>query len=238
MKILIVIPARNEERVIKTSLRKLTDFCRNNLNDDWQIVVSDNNSSDRTGGLVKEAIKEEGRIVHYPLTKKGKGLAVISAWQKFSADIYCFMDADLATDLEALPKIINAIKEEGYGLAVGSRFAKGSLVKRSLLRKVFSLGYRLIIKLFLGLSIKDAPCGFKAISQEVKDKVLPQIKDDQFFFDTELLVLAEKEGYKIKEIPVIWQEIKPAGRTSQVKVMSLAKEYFKQILKLKKRLKG
>ncbi|MFH1173416.1 MAG: glycosyltransferase [bacterium] len=237
MKILIAIPAYNEEKIIEASLKQLADFCRANLSDDWQIVVADNKPVDRTGELVKEIAKNNFRIIYYPVAQKGKGLAIRSAWQKFPADIYCFMDADLSTDLSALPELINAIKEGHYDLAVGSRFVKGAIVKRTILRKIFSRGYRLVIRCLLSLKVKDAPCGFKAISQIAKEKLLPQVKNNQWFFDTELLVLAQYQGFKIKEIPVIWREIKPAGRTSQVRIFSLTKNYLREVYQLRKRLK-
>jgi hypothetical protein len=147
------------------------------------------------------------------------------------------MDADLATNLNDLPRLISAIAKEGYDVAYGSRFAKGAKVERSLLRKIFSFSYRLIAKLLLNLKISDLPCGFKAINKKVRDELLSKIKSQAWFFDSELLILAEKLGYKIAEIPVNWREPKELGRSSQVKIISLSLDYFKKILAIKKRLK-
>ena len=235
MKILIVIPAYNEEKILRENILEVFNFCRANLKIDWQIVIADNNSSDRTSLIGRGLVGQYPKVDYLLVEKQGKGAAIRAGWQNFSADIYSFMDADLATDLSALPRLIEAISQ-GYDLVIGSRFHPRSEIKRSLTRKIFSSGYRLILKIFLKTKIKDAPCGFKAINSKIKANILPQVENNQWFFDSELVILAERSGYKIKEIPVIWNDPRKETDKSRVSPISLSLAYFKQVLVLRKRL--
>jgi len=235
MKILIVLPAYNEELILEKSVLKLLAFCRQNLKIDWQIIIADNNSKDKTAVIAKDLAAKFSAVRYLFVSQKGKGIAIKTAWQQYIADIYCFMDADLATDLLALPQLISGIKE-GNDLVIGSRFHSQSKVSRSLARKLTSQAYRLILKIILGLKINDAPCGFKAINQKTKEEILNSVKSQEWFFDSELVILAEKTGYKIKEIPVSWYDPREGQDKSRVKALSLGWEYFRQVLALRKRI--
>ena len=236
-KILIVIPAHNEEALVRQTAMTLHDFCGKNLqNYDWRVVIADNNSADRTAEIVKKLEKEsDGKIIYKFIPQKGKGLAIRESWKSFDADIYIFMDADLATDLSALPLLIKSIGD-GYDLVIGSRFAKGSSAKRSLVRKITSKIFSLITRLMFGLKIKDYPCGFKGANKNVIKNILPDVKNDQFFFDTELVIRSAKNGLKIKEVPVIWQDRDRNKSKSKVNILKVAKEYLRELLKLRKEL--
>jgi hypothetical protein len=144
------------------------------------------------------------------------------------------MDVDLSTDLKALPRMVAAIADDGYDVAIGSRLTKGSeVVDRTLKREITSRGYNFLIHLFFPLTKwKDAQCGFKAISRRTAEKVLPLVKDNAWFLDTELLLLAGKAGYDIKEIPVHWED----DPDTRVKIVSTAWEDVKGLLRL--RFKG
>jgi glycosyltransferase involved in cell wall biosynthesis len=235
MKILIVIPVLNEEKILKENVLKIFNFCQKNLTINWQIVIVDNRSTDQTVVIAKDLGRRYQQIEYLYVDKVGKGVAIRTGWQKYSADIYCFMDADLATDLSALVTLISSFKE-GYDMVIGSRFLAQSQVSRSLIRKMFSFGYHLVARILLNLKIKDLPCGFKAINSRIKENVLPKVKDEAWFFDSELVIVAEKQGYRIKEIPIIWQEPRKGRGESRVKTLSLSLAYFKQLLALKKRL--
>lgn len=233
----IVIPAYNEEMIISQNIMTLLDFCERNLqNYDWRIIVADNNSTDGTAEIAKKLESESaGKIIYKFITQKGKGLAIRESWKSFDADIYIFMDADLATDLSALPSLIKSI-ESGNDLVIGSRFAKGSYAKRPLFRKITSKVFSLLTRLMFGLKIKDYPCGFKGANKNVIKNVLPEVKNDQFFFDTELVIRSAKKGLKIKEIPVSWQDRDRSKSKSRVSILKVTKEYLRELLKLKKEL--
>lgn len=230
MKLLIVIPSLNEQEVLEKNVLILQKYLLDNLRGyDWRIVIADNNSTDDTAKIGKNLEIQYSRVFYFRLAKTGKGLAVLTVWQKFESDIYVFMDADLATDLSALKPLVEGVAINGNDIAVGSRYIKGARVKRSFARKAFSLGYRLVLKIFFQLPVKDAPQGFKAVNQRVVKEVIPKVKNRKWFFDTEMLVIAHKKKYKIVEIPVKWDE---QGRESRVEVFSLSWSYFKEVVKL------
>lgn len=235
MMVVIVLPVYNEEKILKNNVEQIFDFCKNNLNDDWQILIVDNLSTDKTGAIVKELAQANQLIKYLYINKKGKGAAIKAGWESIDADIYVFMDVDLATDLSALPHLISEIKN-GYDLVVGSRYQNGSLVKRSLFRRIFSFGYKKILGLIVNIKIKDAPCGFKAINSKIKASILPQIKNQEWFFDSELVILADKAGYKIKEIPVIWQDRREGKDKSRVNPFAVGWDYLKEVIKIRIRL--
>ncbi len=236
MKILIALPAYNEESILEKSVLKLLVFCQQNLRDDWQIIIADNNSEDGTAMIAKNLATKFSAVKYLFVSQKGKGIAIKTAWQQETADVYCFMDADLATDLAALPQLISGIGE-GNDLVIGSRFHPKSKVTRSPGRKLTSQAYRLILKIILSLKINDAPCGFKAVNQKVKENLLDLIKNQEWFFDSELVVLAEKKGYKIKEIPISWQDPREGTDKSRVNILTLSWDYFKEVLALRKRIR-
>ncbi|MBI5071925.1 glycosyltransferase [Candidatus Falkowbacteria bacterium] len=234
MKILIAIPVYNEEAILAENVTKLYDFLKKNIADDWQIIIADNNSTDRTSDIGKDLEKNIGEIKYLHIPQKGKGRAIRAAWESNDAEVYVFMDADLATDLSALPALVAAVGRENYDLAAGARFHKDSKVNRSTLRKLISRIYRFILRMILGLKTKDAPCGFKAVNRAIVQNIIPQIKNNEWFFDTELVILAEKNNYRIKEIPVIWTEHKKIGRKSRVSFIKVSLGYLKEIWRLKK----
>src|SRR3989344_384938 len=236
-KILIVIPVYNEEVIVNQNMKTLLNFCEKNLEDyDWRVVIADNNSTDRTAEIARRLEKESsGKIIYKFIPQKGKGLAIRESWKSFDADIYIFMDADLATDLSALPLLIKSIGD-GYDLVIGSRFIKGSSVKRPMARKMISKVFSLITRFMFGLKIKDYPCGFKAVNKNVIKNILPQVKNNVWFFDTELVIRSAKKEMKIKEIPIIWQDRDRNKSKSRVSIIKVTKEYLRELLKLRKEL--
>ncbi len=234
MKISIAIPAYNEESILAENVKKIYDFSKSSLSGDWKIIIADNNSSDRTGEIGRSLERDFENIKYLHIPQKGKGRAIRSAWENDNADIYVFMDADLATDISALPQLISTVGTENYDLAIGSRFHKNSKVKRSILRKFISRAYRFLLRLLLKSKIKDAPCGFKAANKKTVETILPKVKNNEWFFDTEMLILAEKQNYLIKEIPVIWTEHKKIGRKSRVNFIKVSLGYLREIWRLKK----
>jgi len=238
MKILIVLPAYNEEKIIRKNIILLYSYMEKSFSAyDWRVVISDNNSKDATKDIVLDEARTRARLKYFFVAEKGKGIAIRRAWEAYDADIYCFMDADLSTDLEALPRLIGAIEKDGYDISCGSRTHKDSRVERSGMRKFVSFGYRIMLRFVFHLSISDVPCGFKAINNNIKDHILPKVQSNEWFFDSELIILSEKSGYKIQEIPVHWSGQEEAGRASKVNIFSLSFEYIKKVLELRQRLK-
>lgn len=229
----IVIPVYNEQSILVGTVRTVYGFIQKNIVDKWHITIADNASTDNTLNIARQLAKryKNVRVIH--LDQKGRGRALKKAWGESTADIMCYMDADLATDLNALPRMISAIKQ-GAAVATGNRFDRHSTVRRDLNRTILSKGYNTIAKLIVKTRIKDLQCGFKAISKKAKKELLPQVQDPSWFFDSELLILAEKQGYPIAQIPVKWTE---SQRTSRVRIINTVNNYVKNLLALRKRLK-
>jgi len=226
----IVIPVYNEEHVLASSVETLRAFLRDNLPHTWRVVVADNASTDGTltvaQGLAEQHPAEVG-VVHLP--QKGRGRALRAAWLGSEADVLVYMDVDLSTDLSALPPLVDAIAVEGYDVAIGSRLARGARTTRSLRREVISRVYNLLIKAIHFTRFSDAQCGFKAVSRQAARELVPLIKNEEWFFDTELLILAEKGGYRIKDIPVRWVE----DPDTRVKIASTVSEDIRGLLRLR-----
>jgi len=144
----------------------------------------------------------------------------------------CYTDVDLSTELAALPRLVHAIVEEGYHVATGSRLMRASRTTRSPKREFISRSYNLFVKAVLWTSFSDAQCGFKAVSRRAVAEIVPEVKDQSWFFDTELLVLAEKWGYGVRDVPVRWTE----DDDSRVKILRTAWDDIKGVLRVRWRL--
>lgn len=234
MRILVAIPAYNEAEVIGATLATLHDFLFADLAEhDWRIVVADNGSNDGTADIVREFSKKFPRASCLSLTGRGKGLAIREAWRSADADIYAFMDADLSTSLDAFPELVKAI-EVGADIAAGSRFHPSSDVQRSLSRLFVSHGYRVLLQTVFRSGIDDAACGFKAVSRRVVESVLPLVEDEEWFFDTELLLRAAKANMAIAAVPVEWRENRMPARLSKVSPYAVIKKNLRKIIALRK----
>ncbi|MBM2826992.1 MAG: glycosyltransferase [Dehalococcoidia bacterium] len=214
-----IIPVYNEEHVLPTSIATLVAFMRERMAQyRWSIVIADNASTDGTLRVATELAEEYPEVRWLHLDLKGRGRALRAAWSASQADIVSYMDVDLSTDLESYPALAGAIAQ-GYDVALGSRLMPSSETTRSPRREVLSRGYNLIIKAGFQSPFSDAQCGFKAISQRSVRELVPLIQNQEWFFDTELLILAVQKGYKIKEIPVKWVE-DPDSRVNIVKTVT------------------
>lgn len=228
----ITIPAYNEDKILEQNIKTLYEYLKNNLLEPWFLVIANNGSTDMTADIGQDMAKYIPGIKYVNIDKPGKGRAVFKSWQTYPADIYSFMDADLSTDIDFFPKLIEQI-HLGADIAVGSRHLYKSKVEKSFHRKITSQGLKWILRIIIHTKITDAPCGFKAINQKTSEQLVPQVLDKKWFFDTEMLLLAEKKGFNIKEIPIIWKE---PDRQSKVKVVTTAFDYLQKIYKVKKRL--
>lgn len=201
-----VIPVYNEEHVLAHSVGTLHAFLTEHLPYDWRILIADNASTDGTLAVARELNARHKRVDFLHLDQKGRGRALRKAWLESDADVVSYMDVDLSTELAAYPPLIDAIVQEGFDLATGSRLARAAQTTRSAKRELISRGYNLLIKAVLWTHFSDAQCGFKAVSRRAADVLVPLVENNTWFFDTELLVLAEKKGYRIKDLPVRWVE--------------------------------
>ena len=201
----IVIPVYNEEAELEESINTLVAFLTTHLTDfRWVVTIVDNASTDKTYSLALKLTKQNPRIHTLHLDQKGRGRAVKYAWNQGDYDYAAYMDVDLSTDLKHVPSLLHSL-QRGYDIAIGSRNLHGSQIYgRSLLRTITSKGYIVLIKLFFWVHFSDAQCGFKAITKQVKEVLLPSIQDNEWFFDSELLIVGEKNGYRIYEEPVTW----------------------------------
>ena len=227
----VVIPVLNEARALADSVNVLAAFLSNNLNDyEWAVVVADNGSTDATPSICQSFSEQDSRVKHVRLEQRGRGRALKRAWAESNADVVAYMDVDLSTDLSVLPQTIAAVDGEGYDIAIGSRLKRGAqVIGRSFKRELISRSYSLIFRAMFLAGFQDAQCGFKAVSRRAADEVAPLVVDNGWFFDTEMLLIAEKNGYRIKEIPVKWTD----DPDSRVKIISTAWEDIKGLLRLR-----
>ncbi len=202
----ITIPVYNEEKELEKNITSLHGFCDKNLKAyDWHITIADNASTDNTPIIASTMSKKNPKILYFRLEQKGRGRAVKRVWSQSKCDYCIYMDLDLSTDLIHLPKILKKL-ENGYDVAIGSRLAKGARVEgRTFLRELTSRVLNFFfIQFFFHTHFTDAQCGFKGVTREAVENLIPKVKDNEWFFDGELLIIAEKSGYKIYEEPVHW----------------------------------
>ena len=235
MKVLIVLPTYNESLVIRDNLKKVLDFLdQNRLGFEWKILVADNGSTDSTVKILKETVENDRRVDYFHIPEKGRGRALKKAWSEDGYDVYCYMDADLATDLKYLKEALDLMASGEADIIVGSRTLKESKTERSIRREITSRVFNWLLNTFLHLGLSDAQCGFKFINKKAAKEIIPMVLDNVWFFDTEFLFLAKRANYRIKELPVNWVESRDARRKSTVKVFRTTIDYLKQIWRLRR----
>jgi glycosyltransferase involved in cell wall biosynthesis len=200
----IVVPVYNEEHTLRPSIERLHEFLSSQFPLTWQIVIADNASSDRTLEVAQQLSGELDGVQALHLSRKGRGRALRSAWLESQARVVCYMDVDLSTDLRALLPLVAPLISGHSDIAIGSRLARSARIRRGPKRELISRSYNLILRTFLRARFSDAQCGFKAVRADVAKRLLPAVVDQGWFFDTELLVLAQRDGLRIHEVPVDW----------------------------------
>ena len=229
VKVDIVIPVLNEQEALPVCIEKLQNFISNNIDYKCNIVIADNGSNDDTPEVSNQLVSIYENIQYVRIPERGRGLALKTVWSKSESDIVCYMDVDLSTGLEALPILINSLKGN-YQIAIGSRLSRTSKVSnRSFQRELTSRGYNFLLKIFFFNKFHDAHCGFKGLRTSTAKKILPLIKDNKWFFYTELLLIAEKSGFEIANIPVQWTD----DKDSRVNVIKTIIEDLKGIFRLR-----
>lgn len=226
----IVIPVYNEAHVIARSVERLRSYLQEtSFPYSWRVVIADNASTDATLEVAQELTKQHPDVAVVHLPQKGRGRALRKAWGESDADAMCYMDVDLSTDLGSLLPLAKAVLEDGYDVSTGSRMTRGSQIERSLRREMTSRGLITLIKVFFLSKLSDTQCGFKAISRQAARELLPRVENEEWFFDTELLLLAEKGGYRVKDVPVRWIE----DRDSRVNVGKTVMEDLSGLLRMR-----
>jgi putative flippase GtrA len=200
----VVVPVHNEEADLEPCLRRLHAHLTEHLPYPFRITVAENASTDATVAVASRVAAELGDVDLLVLPEPGRGRALRAAWLRSDADVLVYMDVDLSTDLAALLPLVAPLISGHSDLAIGTRLSRSSRVVRGLKREVISRGYNLLLRRTLATSLSDAQCGFKAIRADVARRLLPLVEDTGWFFDTELLVLAERSGLRIHEVPVDW----------------------------------
>ncbi|WP_349867210.1 bifunctional glycosyltransferase family 2/GtrA family protein [Leifsonia sp. WHRI 6310E] len=200
----IAVPVYNEQATLESSLRRLHTYLTDSVEQSWRITIADNASTDETAAIADRLAAELPGVVAVHLPLKGRGRALKQVWGASEAEVLVYLDEDLSTDLAALPPLVAPLLSGHSDLAIGTRLGRSSRVTRGGKREFISRSYNLLLRRTMSVGFSDAQCGFKAIRKDVAQRLLPLVEDDAWFFDTELLILAERSGLRIHEIPVDW----------------------------------
>jgi glycosyltransferase involved in cell wall biosynthesis len=230
----IVIPVYNEQHALEESVRRLHAYLTHQLTFTFQITIADNASTDATFTIATALADELREVQALHLERKGRGRALRTAWGVSEADVVAYMDVDLSTDLSALAELLEPLLEGRGDIAIGSRLAPGAEVTRGLKRELISRSYNLLLRVLLDAGFSDAQCGFKAGRREVIQALLDDVEDDAWFFDTELLCLAQRAKLSIHEVPVRWVD----DPDSRVDILATAREDLRGVMRLRAATRG
>jgi len=225
----VVVPVYNEERALPGCLQVLRSYLRDQFPFEWTITVVDNASTDGVLRVAGELAESDDRIRVLHLDRKGRGHALRTAWASSAAPVLAYMDVDLSTDLAGLLPLVAPLISGHSDLAIGTRLAHGSRVVRGAKRELISRCYNLLLRGTLHAHFSDAQCGFKAITAVAARRLVPAVQDQAWFFDTELLVLAQRAGMRIHEVPVDWTD----DPDSRVDIAKTAIDDLRGILRLR-----
>jgi putative flippase GtrA len=228
----VVIPVYNEEHVLTESVHRLNAYLTLNFPYSFRITIADNASLDGTWTVARELAQELVHVRAVHLDRKGRGRALRHVWSSSDADVVSYMDVDLSTDLDAFLPLIAPLISGHSDLAIGTRLSRGSAVVRGPKREFISRTYNLLLRTTLAARFSDAQCGFKAARTEIVQALLPTVEDEEWFFDTELLLLAERNGLRIHEVPVDWVD----DPDSRVDVVKTARDDLRGMVRVGRRM--
>jgi putative flippase GtrA len=226
----VVVPVYNEQAALADSVRRLHRHLTEQFPFTFRITIADNASVDATPVVAAELAEQFDEVRVCRLEQKGRGRALHTVWESSDAPVLAYMDVDLSTDLAALLPLVAPLISGHSDIAIGTRLSRGSRVVRGPKREIISRCYNLILRSTLAARFSDAQCGFKAIRAEVAHALLPLVEDTGWFFDTELLVLAERSGLRIHEVPVDWVD----DPDSRVDIVATAVADLKGVARLLK----
>jgi putative flippase GtrA len=224
----LVIPVYNEEAALAASVRRLHAFLSGGFPFSWRIVIADNASADATPAIAANLARELDGVESLRLEQKGRGRALRAAWSRSDARVVAYMDVDLSTDLRGLLPLVAPLVSGHSDVAIGTRLAHGANVVRGPRRELISRAYNAILHTVLRARFSDAQCGFKALRTDTARELLRDVRDEEWFFDTELLVRAQRRGLRIHEVPVDWVE----DPDSRVDIVQTAKDDLRGVLRL------
>ena len=226
VQISVVFPAYNEVEYLNAAVERVTEVL-NDFTLSFEIVIAEDGSTDGTAERAQELSQRFSHVRQIHVERRlGRGTALSNAFRLCNGDVFVYMDLDLATDLKHLKPLIEAITMENYDVCIGSRNLPESKVERELRRSIASKSYNIIVRLVLGCDLSDQQCGFKAFKRETLLGMINEVHSHHWFWDTEILVRAARNGYKIKEIPVEWK----SGRKTKINLFrdscSMGKQVF------------
>ena len=229
----VVLPAYNEADKLELAVAKISHALI-----EWgysfEIIIAEDGSMDGTAEQAEELAQELSFVKHVHREKRqGRGTALSNAFKQCRGEVFVYMDLDLSTELKYLKPLVEAITVEGYDFSTGSRMLPESKVERSLSRSISSKTYNFLVRHMLGSKLRDHQCGFKAFKREPVLTLLDEVEATHWFWDTEIMVRANRRGYKIKEIPVEWK----TGKDTKVNLLKDSCNMFKQIMRLWWKLK-
>jgi glycosyltransferase involved in cell wall biosynthesis len=225
----VVVPVYNEQDALPKSIPALCAYLETYFPYRWSVVIADNASTDATLAVAEGLASNDPHVRVLHLEEKGRGRALKAAWLASEADIVAYMDVDLSTNLWSLLPLVAPLATGHSDVAIGSRLLRGAMVTRQWKREVISRCYNLLIKAMFANGFSDAQCGFKAIKRSVAQELLGSVEDNEWFFDTELLLLAEERGYRVSEVPVDWIE----DLDSRVEITSTALKDVEGLLRVR-----
>ncbi len=225
----IVLPVHNEAKRIRNTISEIKRVVHGRL---FEIIVSEDGSTDGSDKIISELVRKDKKLVNLHSNRRlGKGKALKMGFLKAKGDVICFLDVDLSTDIKHLPELIDKTKK--YDIVIGSRYVKGSTTHRVFKRDLFSQGYNILVRTIFNSKVHDHQCGFKAFRRKVILDLIKNCRAEKWFIDTEILVLAQRKNYNIKEIPIKWKEDLKA---TKVKLVRDTMAFFADLIKLRLRL--
>ena len=224
----IVVPVYNEAAHLVQRVNELRAFLNDSFPFPALVTIVDNASTDDTYAVAAELASTTPGVAVMHLPRKGRGYALRAAWSTSEAPVVAYMDVDLSTSLPALLPLVAPLLSGHRDVAIGSRLARGAHVIRGPKRELISRGYNLLLKLTLRGRFSDAQCGFKALTRDAAQRLLPLVEDNEWFFDTELLVTAERLGLRIGEVPVDWVD----DPDSRVHIVSTAADDLRGVWRM------